>query len=97
MNECNRYGFDALKHGFRSDRGKSRKMTPQLKRPILENPYKRQHNLRPANLSRSTLYRDLANQPTLRGLGGAKGGETKCFAHKFNNELRQTDARNGRK
>ena len=36
LNEYNRHGFDALKPGFRSDRGKSRKITPELERAILE-------------------------------------------------------------
>jgi urocanate hydratase len=31
MNDYNRHGFEALKPGFRSDRGKSRKMTPKLR------------------------------------------------------------------
>ncbi|HHY15435.1 MAG TPA: transposase [Firmicutes bacterium] len=109
MNDYNRHGFDALKPGFRSDRGKSRKMTPQLEQAILEKieAYPRmkgsviydqlvkEDKLEPANLSRSTFYRYLANQSALKGLGGGKVEKTKRFAYKFINELWQADVMHG--
>jgi len=77
MNEYNRYGFEALKPGFRSDQGKSRKMTPELERAIAEkietfprikgsviyDHLVEEGKLSPAVISRSTFYRYLANQP----------------------------------
>src|SRR5690554_7000442 len=47
--------------------------------------------LSPADLSRSTFYRYLANQPLLKSSGGETGEETKRFAYKFINELWQAD------
>lgn len=109
MNDYNRYGFDALKPGFRSDRGKSRKMTPKLEQAIAEkietfprmkgsviyDQLVEEGKLSPANLSRSTFYRYLVNQPALKCLGGETSEETKRFAYKFINELWQADVMHG--
>src|SRR5690554_7439515 len=51
--------------------------------------------LSPADLSRSTFYRYLANQPLLKSSGGETGEETKRFAYKFINELWQADVMHG--
>ena len=80
MNDYKRYGFDALKPGFRSDRGKSRKMTPELEKAIQEklNEFPRikgsvlydklmeEGKVSPAELSQSTSYRYSANQPLVK-------------------------------
>ena len=109
MNDYNRHGFDALKPGFRSDRGKSRKMTPQLEQAILEkveafprmkgsviyDQLVKEGKLSSADLSRSTFYRYLANQPALKDMGEDEGKETKRFAYKFINELWQADVMYG--
>jgi transposase InsO family protein len=108
LNEYNRHGFDALKPGFRSDRGKSRKITPELERAILEkveafprmkgsviyDQLAEEGKLSPAHLSRSTFYRYLANQPSLRNQDGMEE-ETKRFAYKYINELWQADVMHG--
>lgn len=109
LNDYNRHGFDALKPGFRSDRGTSRKMTPELERAILDkieafprmkgsvvyDQLVEEGKLSPADLSRSTFYRYLANQPLLKSSGGETGEETKRFAYKFINELWQADVMHG--
>lgn len=109
MSDYNRHGFDALKPGFRSDRGKSRKMTPEVEQAISEKlqAFPRMKGsviydqlveegiLSPAKLSRSTFYRYLANQPPLAGLGGESIDKTKRFSYKFINELWQADVMYG--
>jgi putative transposase len=83
LTDYSRYGFDALKPGFRSDRGKSRKITPELEQAIAEKieafprmkgsliyeELVREGKLSPANVSGSTFYRYLASQPALRNQG----------------------------
>lgn len=109
MNDYNRHSFEALKPGFRSDRGKSRKMTPKLEEAIAEkieafprmkgsviyDQLVEEGKLTPSSLSRSTFYRYLANQPSLQGLGGESAARTKRFAYKFINELWQADVMHG--
>lgn len=108
MNGYNRYGFDALKPGFRSDKGKSRKMTPGIEKAILDkiNSFPRmkgsviydqlveEGNLDPGELSRSTFYRYLANLPPQAKLEGIVD-KTKRFSYKFINELWQADVMYG--
>jgi putative transposase len=76
----NRHGFDALKPGFRSDRGKSRKITPELERAILEkveafprmkgsviyDQLAEEGKLSPAHLSRSTFLPLLGQSAILK-------------------------------
>lgn len=109
MNNYNRHGFDSLKPGFRSDRGKSRKMTPEVEQAILEkvkafprmkgsviyDQLVEEGKLNPGKLSRSTFYRYLANQPPLTGLGKDTIDKTKRFSYKFINELWQADVMYG--
>jgi hypothetical protein len=81
-----------------------RKITPELERAILEkveafprmkgsviyDQLAEEGKLSPAHLSRSTFYRYLANQPSLRNQDGMEE-ETKRFAYKYINELWQAD------
>ena len=50
---------------------------------------------RDTEVSRSTFYRYLANQPNLRNPVGEDENETKRFAYKFINELWQADVMHG--
>lgn len=108
-NDYNRYGFEALKPGFRSDRGKSRKVTPELEEAIAKkfeefprakgsvvyDQLVKEGKLSPAKLSRSTFYRYLANRPDLKSLSGESTGHTQRFSYEFINELWQADVMYG--
>ncbi len=108
LSDYNRNGFDALKPGYRSDRGKSRKMTPEVEKSILEKikdfPRMKgsviydqlvdEEKINPGKLSRSTFYRYLANQPSL-GDVREPVDKTKRFSYKFINELWQADVMYG--
>jgi len=109
LNEYNRHGFDALKPGFRSDRGKSRKITPELERAILEkveafprmkgsviyDQLAEEGKLSPAHLSRSTFYPLLGQSAILQETKMGWEEETKRFAYKYINELWQADVMHG--
>ncbi len=84
LTDYKRHGFECLKPGFRSDRGKSRKIKPELEKAITDkiNAFPRmkgsviydqlveEGNLSPADVSRSTFYRYLSNLPTLKNQVG---------------------------
>ena len=109
MNAYKRFGFDALKPGFRSDRGKSRKMTPELEKEIadrlkefprmkgsvLYDQLVEHGKLIPANLSRSTFYRYLASNPQLTAPGEEYVDKTERFSYRYINELWQTSCEQG--
>ncbi len=45
---------------------------PRMKGSVIYDQLVKEDKLEPANLSRSTFYRYLANQSALKGLGGRK-------------------------
>lgn len=102
-----RHGLEGLKPGYRSDRGKSRRITEEMAQKIRE---KKAANPRlfgtllyeelvkdgvftPDRLSLSTFYRFLAQNPDLAADSrpDAEGKEVKRFSHQWVNELWQTD------
>ncbi len=103
LNLYTQHGFDALRPGFRSDRGKSRKMTPvleaaiaeklaafpRMKGSVLYDQLAEEQRLAPSEISRATFYRYLANQPDLR-LAKATA-KTQRFAYRHVNEFWQAD------
>ncbi|MBE3588905.1 MAG: transposase [Thermoanaerobacteraceae bacterium] len=105
------HGLDGLKPGYRSDRGKSRRVTDEIALKIQEkiqaNPRLRASLLydelvadgvfTPDKLSLATFYRYLAQHPHLAAgkEPGAPEKEVKRFAHQWVNELWQTDVMYG--
>lgn len=100
-------GLDALKPGYRSDRGQSRKISPELIEKIVEKKRElpRANNrivyeelvkdgvILPNLLSQSTYYRFLANNSEEMKLAGdeLEAPELKRFSHQYINELWQAD------
>lgn len=103
-----RGGIEALKPGYRSDRGKYRKinfeLSEKIKQKKLEHPEMPNKLLyetligegiiSPDKVSLSTFYRFLKNIP-VKSLDKEKEGKTKRFSHEFINELWQTDVMYG--
>lgn len=105
------HGLDGLKPGYRSDRGKSRRVTDEIALKIQEkiqaNPRLRASLLydelvadgvfTPDKLSLATFYRYLAQHPHLAAgkEPGTPEKEVKRFAHQWINELWQTDVMYG--
>ena len=103
-----RGGIEALKPGYRSDRGKYRKinfeLSEKIKQKKLEHPEMPNKLLyetligegiiSPDKVSISTFYRFLKNIP-VKSLDKEKEGKTKRFSHEFINELWQTDVMYG--
>ncbi|WP_129545117.1 DDE-type integrase/transposase/recombinase [Thermoanaerobacter ethanolicus] len=103
-----RGGIEALKPGYRSDRGKYRKidfeLSERIKQKKLEHPEMPNKLLyetligegiiSPDKVSLSTFYRFLKNIP-VKSLDKEKEGKTKRFSHEFINELWQTDVMYG--
>jgi transposase InsO family protein len=100
-------GLDALKPGYRSDRGQSRKISSELIEKIVDKKRElpRANNriiyeelvkdgvILPNLLSQSTYYRFLANNPDKMKLAGddQEAPELKRFSHQYINELWQAD------
>ncbi len=100
-------GLDALKPGYRSDRGQSRKISSDLIEKIVEKKQQlpRANNriiyeelvkdgvILPNLLSQSTYYRFLAANPEEMKLAGddQEAPELKRFSHQYINELWQAD------
>ena len=101
-----RSGIEALKPSFRSDRGKSRKIDtnllekirakriekPRINTTMLYEALVKDGAILPEKISKATFYRFIAANPDLtlnKGLEDEK--EVKRFAHKYINELWQTD------
>ncbi|CAM0497275.1 DDE-type integrase/transposase/recombinase [Thermoanaerobacter kivui] len=103
-----RGGIEALKPGYRSDRGKYRKidfeLSERIKQKKLEHPEMPNKLLyetligegiiSPDKVSLSTFYRFLKNIP-VKSLDKEKEGKTKRFSHEYINELWQTDVMYG--
>ncbi|KHO61710.1 integrase [Thermoanaerobacter sp. YS13] len=103
-----RGGIEALKLGYRSDRGKYRKidfeLSEKIKQKKLEHPEMPNKLLyetligegiiSPDKVSLSTFYRFLKNIP-VKSLDKEKEGKTKRFSHEYINELWQTDVMYG--
>ena len=103
-----RGGIEALKPGYRSDRGKYRKidfeLSERIKQKKLEHPEMPNKLLyetligegiiSPDKVSISTFYRFLKNIP-VKSLDKEKEGKTKRFSHEYINELWQTDVMYG--
>ncbi|KHO62424.1 integrase [Thermoanaerobacter sp. YS13] len=103
-----RGGIEALKPGYRSDRGKYRKidfeLSEKIKQKKLEHPEMPNKLLyetligegiiSPDKVSLSTFYRFLKNIP-VKSLDKEKEGKTKRFSHEYINELWQTDVMYG--
>lgn len=105
--EYRRGGIDALKPGFRSDRGKSRKVSleiadairekraekPRLTTVLLYEELVKEGVVNPAKLSLATFYRFVSANPDLAaGIDpDEKERELKRFSHQWINELWQAD------
>lgn len=105
------HGLDGLKPGYRSDRGKSRRVTEEIARKIREkraakpgingtvlyDELVRDGVFTPDKLSLATFYRFLAGNPDLAAgqEPPAKEEEVKRFSHQWVNELWQTDVMYG--
>jgi len=102
-----RSGLEGLKPGYRTDRGKSRKVTPEIAEQIrlkkaqkpnltgimLYDELVKDGVFTPDKLSISTFYRFLARHPELLSPEDAARLQKECkrFAHQWVNELWQTD------
>lgn len=101
-----RNGIDALKPGFRSDRGKSRKIDeallekirekrmqkPRINSSMLYEALVKDGVISPDKVSLATFYRFLATNPDLTAVKNPdEEKEVKRFAHQYINELWQTD------
>jgi putative transposase len=111
LGEYRRFGFDALKPGSRSDRGKSRTITPEMetkiKKRIEEFPRIRASVLydtlvdegvfSPCTVSLATFYRYLSANPKIKAMTGFKqdNKERKRFAYDKINVLWQSDVMYG--
>ncbi len=106
LNEYRRGGIDALKPGYRSDRGKSRKIDdgvlekirekrmqkPRINSSMLYESLVKDGVILPQEVSLSTFYRFLAANPDLTAVKEPdEEKEMKRFAHQYINELWQTD------
>lgn len=106
LNDYRRSGIDALKPGFRSDRGKSRKIDeallekirekrmqkPRINSSMLYEALVKDGAILPEKVSLATFYRFLAANPDLTAAKNPdKEKEVKRFAHQYINELWQTD------
>lgn len=106
-----RHGLEGLKPGYRSDRGKSRRVTgeiaakirekraqkPLLSGALLYEELVKEGAFTPDKLSPATFYRFLAQNPDLAAGKdpGVKEKEIKRFSHRWVNELWQTDVMYG--
>ncbi len=103
-------GIEALKPGYRSDRGKSRKINdglvdkirekrvqkPRINNSMLYDALVKDGVISPNDISLSTFYRFLATNPDLNAVKNPdEEKEMKRFAHQYINELWQTDAMYG--
>lgn len=103
-------GIEALKPGYRSDRGKSRKINdglvdkirekrvqkPRINNSMLYDALVKDGAISPSDISLSTFYRFLAANPDLNAVKNPdEEEEMKRFAHQYINELWQTDALHG--
>lgn len=101
-----RHGLEGLKPGYRSDRGKSRRVTeeiaakirqkraekPGLKGILLYDELVKEGVFTPDRLSLATFYRFLAQNPDLAaGKEDEEEKEVRRFSHQWVNELWQTD------
>ena len=106
LNDYRRNGIEALKPGFRSDRGKSRKIDeallekirekriqkPRINSSILYESLVKDGVILPKKVSLATFYRFLAANPDLTAAKNPdEEKEVKRFAHQYINELWQTD------
>jgi putative transposase len=106
LNDYRRSGIDGLKPGYRSDRGKSRKINdelvdkirekraqmPRVNISILYEELVKDGVISPKHLSIATFYRFLAVNPELKTAENSdEVKEVKRFSHQFINELWQTD------
>jgi len=100
-----RYGLDGLKPGYRSDRGKSRRVSaamadqiqakresaPGLNGILLYDELVKNGVFSPDQLSLATFYRFLARNPNVSPNSDVKTKDVKRFAHQWINELWQSD------
>lgn len=102
-----RHGLEGLKPGYRSDRGKSRRITeemaakilakrvekPRLNGVMLYEELVKEGVFTPSEVSLATFYRYLARNPHAASptLAGGEEKEIKRFAHQWVNELWQGD------
>ena len=106
LSDYRRNGIDALKPGFRSDRGKSRKIDatlmekirekrmqkPRINSSMLYEALVKDGVILPEKVSLATFYRFLAANPDLTAAKNPdEKKEVKRFAHQYINELWQTD------
>jgi transposase InsO family protein len=106
LGDYRRDGIEGLKPGYRSDRGKSRKINdelvdkirekreekPRINSSILYEELVRDAVISPKELSLATFYRFLAANPELTAVKNPdEEKEVKRFSHQFINELWQTD------
>lgn len=106
LNDYRHNGIDALKPGFRSDRGKSRKIgeallekirekrmqKPRINSSMLYEALVKDGAILPEKVSLATFYRFLAANPDLTAAKNPdEEKEVKRFAHQYINELWQTD------
>jgi len=106
LSDYRRGGIDALKPGYRSDRGKSRKIDDELVEKIREKRIQKPRinssmlyeslvkdgAILPQEVSLSTFYRFLAANPDLTAIKEPdEEKEMKRFAHQYINELWQSD------
>jgi transposase InsO family protein len=105
LGDYRRGGFDSLKPGSRSDRGKSRKVNaevmakikakraahPRMTGVMLYEELVKEGVIAPEKLSLATFYRFLANNPELAAGKEPEEQELKRFSHQWVNELWQTD------
>ncbi len=106
LNDYRRSGIEALKPGFRSDRGKSRKIDeallekirekrmqkPRINSSMLYEALVKDGVILPEKVSMATFYRFLAANPDLTAAKNPdEEQEVKRFAHQYINELWQTD------
>lgn len=105
------HGFDALKPGFRSDKGTTRKITvameeairkqlketPRMKASVLYEKLLEDKVFTLSELSRATFYRYLNKNPELLELAGegAKQNERRRFSYANVNDLWQSDVMYG--
>jgi putative transposase len=106
LNDYRCSGIEALKPGFRSDRGKSRKIDeallekirekrmqkPRINSSMLYEALVKDGVILPEKVSMATFYRFLAANPDLTAAKNPdEEQEVKRFAHQYINELWQTD------
>lgn len=107
LHDYRRGGLEALKPGYRSDRGKSRKMSPDIADKVREKRAQmprissillyeelvREGVILPEKLSQATFYRFLAANPELAAGKDPEYAEKelKRFSRQWINELWQTD------